>query len=98
MGTLNMTKALTAIALASILAACAGPLHLTRPNTTQEDFARDKFDCAQIARATAPGGGFAFGSPAFVVGASIGNAIGTANNQRTVFAECMSARGYTQRT
>ena len=59
--------------------------------------APQQWACKQTARATAPGGGFAFGSLAFVTAASVASSIGTANNQQAVAIECMTARGYNQR-
>jgi hypothetical protein len=64
-----------------------------RADTTAADFAQDSFACKQTARATAPGGGFAFGSLAFVAVATVANSIGTASNQQQVYNECMAAHG-----
>jgi hypothetical protein len=62
---------------------------------TQADFNQDSAKCRLVARGMNPGDFYAQGSAQFVAGAAVGNAIGTAINQRETYKDCMMAVGYT---
>jgi len=76
------------------LAGCAA--HTTwapGPGLTVADFEPAKARCSLMARHG--GGDFAaYGSPSFVAGASLGNAIGQAARARQDFDDCMTASGW----
>jgi hypothetical protein len=76
------------------LGGCA-PMVFDKPGATQVDFSEDSAKCRLVARGMNPGSFYAQGSPGFVAGAAVGNAIGTAANQRATYKDCMMAAGYT---
>ena len=82
------------LAAALALGGCA-PMVFDKPGATQADFSEDSAKCRLMARGMNPGGFYAQGSASFVAGAAVGNAIGTAANQRATYKDCMMAAGYT---
>lgn len=54
---------------------------------------RDKAECRMLA-ATQQQGYFAFGTPAYVAGAALGNAIANGIRQEQFFDNCMVAKGW----
>jgi hypothetical protein len=82
------------LAAALALGGCA-PMVFDKPGATQADFSEDSAKCRLVARGMNPGGFYAQGSASFVAGAAVGNAIGTAANQRATYKDCMMAAGYT---
>jgi hypothetical protein len=77
-----------------VLGACA-PTIWDKPGATQADFNQDSARCRLLARGMNPGDFYAQGSPSFVAGATLGNALGTAANQVATYRDCMMALGYT---
>jgi hypothetical protein len=77
-----------------VLGACA-PTIWDKPGATQADFNQDSGRCRLLARGMNPGDFYAQGSPSFVAGAALGNALGTAANQVATYRDCMMALGYT---
>jgi hypothetical protein len=77
-----------------VLGACA-PTIWDKPGATQADFNQDGARCRLLARGMNPGDFYAQGSPSFVAGAALGNALGTAANQVATYRDCMMALGYT---
>jgi hypothetical protein len=90
-----MKATMLAIAAALSLAACAPINWNQKPGGTAETFAQDDAKCRLFARGVTPSGFYAQGSPGFVLGASLGNAIGTAIAVRANYRDCMIASGYT---
>lgn len=68
-----------------------------KQGATQAEFNQDNAKCRLLARGMNPGGFYAQGSPQFVAGAAVGNAIGTAMNQRETYRDCMNMQGYSER-
>jgi len=86
----------SAILSTTLVTSCA-PIVWDNPNVTQDQFNRDNARCRLIARGMNPGNFAAEGKPAFVAGAALGNAIGTAIATRETYKDCMEAQGYTPR-
>jgi hypothetical protein len=84
------------LALPSIFGACA-PTIWDKQGATQADFNQDSARCRLLARGMNLGDFYAQGSPGFVAGAALGNAVGTAANQAATYRDCMMATGYTPR-
>lgn len=89
-----MRNGLILLAAALALGGCA-PMVFDKPGATQVDFNQDSAKCRLVARGMNPGDFYAQGSASFVAGAALGNAIGTAANQRETYKDCMMAAGYT---
>ena len=77
-----------------VLGACA-PTIWDKPGATQADFNQESAQCRLLARGMNSGGFYAQGSPSFVAGAALNNALGTAANQVATYRDCMMALGYT---
>ena len=88
-------RPLAIIGLAITLGACA-PIVWDKPGGTQAQFNVENARCRMVARGLNPGGFYAAGSTEFVAGAALGNAIGTAVNQRQTYRDCMEMQGYTE--
>jgi hypothetical protein len=78
-----------------VLGGCA-PIVWDKPSGTQAEFNVDNARCRMVARGLNPGGFVAAGSTEFVAGAALGNAIGTAANQRATYRDCMEMQGYAE--
>lgn len=91
-----MWKQLSLLFALTAVSACA-PTVWDRPGATQAQFSQDSAGCRLLARGMNSGDFYAQGSPGFVAGAAVGNAIGTAVNQAATFRDCMMAKGYTAR-
>lgn len=76
------------------IAGCA-PVIWDKPGVTQAQFNQENAQCRMVARGMNPGTFYAEGKPAFVAGAALGNAIGTAINTAATYRDCMMATGYT---
>lgn len=74
------------------LAGCA-PMTFNKPGATQAEFGADSAQCRFMAR-NMQTGYVAVGSPAFVAGAAIGNAIGNGVAVRQNYKDCMEMKGY----
>lgn len=81
--------------LAGLLLSGCGQTLWDKPGATPAEFSQDSARCRLIARGLNPGGFYASGSPEFVAGAALGNAIGTAASQMGTYNDCMMASGYT---
>lgn len=84
--------------LVALLVAGCGPTIWNRPGATQADFNQDDARCRLVAQGMNSGGFYAQGSPGFVAGASVGNAIGTAISTQATYRNCMVANGYTEQS
>jgi hypothetical protein len=76
------------------LTSCA-PTVWDKPGATQADFSRDSAQCRLVARGMNSDSFYAEGSPKFVAGAALGNAVGTAVSTAATYRDCMMAIGYT---
>jgi hypothetical protein len=90
-----MNKITPMIILAGSLAACV-PSHrwTPGPQIAASDFGRANAQCSLAARHGGDSGGFAFGPPAFVVGAAIGSAIASHNRAQADYNDCMVLSGW----
>jgi hypothetical protein len=84
--------------IAMVVATVGGcaPIMWEKPGLTQGQFAQDDARCKLVAKGMNSGGFYAEGKPAFVAGAALGNAIGTAVATRVDYKNCMIASGYTE--
>lgn len=91
-----MHNELYAMVACAVLAGCA-PTIWDKPGGSQAEFNQDSAKCRLLARGMNPGEFYAQGSPGFVSGATVGNALGTAIAQDSTYQDCMMAVGYTPR-
>ncbi len=78
---------------ASLLTNCAPHTWTPGPGVNLANFERTKAQCSLMARHG--GGSFAaFGSPSFVAGAALGNAIGESVRMQQDFNDCMVMNGW----
>lgn len=91
-----MQKKLIVLVAGLSIAGCA-PTIWDKPGGTQAEFNQENARCRLVARGMNSGDFYAQGSPGFVAGATIGNAIGTAINTAATYRDCMMAIGYTPR-
>jgi hypothetical protein len=87
-------KHLTALAMAALsLSGCAVHQWAPGPGMSAADFDADKARCSLMARHG--GSGFvAYGSPNFVAGATLGNAVGESVRTQQDFNDCMLVMGW----
>ena len=81
-----------AVALLPLLTACVQHTWAPGPNA-QGDYGSVSGRCKLMGMGSHEGF-LAFGSPAFVGGAALGNAIGNAVRQQNVYNACMEASGF----
>jgi hypothetical protein len=86
-------KTIALVAAMVALAGCA-PIDWVRPGTSPQQTTQDAAGCRLLARGMTPGGFYAQGTPAFVAGAAIADAIGTAAVTYANNVDCMKAKGY----
>jgi hypothetical protein len=87
---------LSTTAVVAALVGCV-PTIWDKPGATQAEFNVDNARCRLLARGMSPGDFYAQGTPQFVAGASVGNAISTAAAQTANYKDCMMVLGYTPR-
>jgi hypothetical protein len=85
---------ITLIGAVLALGACA-PIVWDKPGATQAQFNQENAKCRLVARGMNSGDFYAEGKPAFVAGAAIGNAVGTAISTAATYRDCMMATGNT---
>ena len=95
---MKLRTCIITVATVVTLSACAGkPMQFRAVgDQTQLDYNQAKYICQQECQPRERGY-FAMGSPGFVAGAAIGNAIGNAvevHRARLLFIDCMAARGF----
>jgi hypothetical protein len=81
-----------ALARCMLIVGCA-PIVWDKLGGTQAQFNVENARCRMVARGLNPGTFYAAGSTEFVAGAVLGNAIGTAANQRQTYRDCMEMKG-----
>jgi len=81
--------------VASLAVVGCAPTVWNKPGITQAQFNQDNARCRLVARGMNSGSFYTEGKPAFVAGAALGNAIGTAVNTAATYNDCMMADGYT---
>lgn len=89
-----MTRTFAIAAIGLLLTSCASYNWAPGPNAVTTDFNMQKAQCSLMAR-NGERGFVAVGSPSYVAGASIGNAIGEGVRTQTNFNDCMMATGWT---
>ena len=89
-----MKKVIYFATIAALMSGCASPKTIwSKPDSTQQEYNSDAYDCTQQSRVSWSGGG----TGGLGLAASI-SAEARANNQaEDLFKMCMRARGYTDR-
>lgn len=80
--------------MAALLGGCARHNWVPGPTASIQDFDQQRAQCSLAARHANQGGFYAAGSPNFVAGAAIGNAVGQGVRTQQDFNDCMLATGW----